>query len=54
MEVRGGAAVERATVAAFITVARFVALPTTKDAVVRSLTAYDSRGSVLTTISINP
>ncbi len=54
MELRAGPPVERATVAArFTTLARFVALPMPKDAVVRSLTAYDGGGNVLTTITIN-
>lgn len=55
MDVRGGTSVERATVAApFTTAARFVALPLPAGATIRSLTALDSGGNVLTTISINP
>ncbi|MGI8809881.1 MAG: hypothetical protein ACR2KK_18975 [Acidimicrobiales bacterium] len=55
MEVRGGSAVERATVAApFTTAARFVALPLPAGATIRSLTALDSGGKVLTTFVINP
>jgi hypothetical protein len=55
MELRGGASVERTTVAApFTTAARFVALPTPVNATIRSLHALDSGGKVLTTIGINP
>jgi hypothetical protein len=55
MELRGASAVERATVAApFTAAARFVALPTTSGAILRSLTAVDGRGDRLTTITVNP
>lgn len=55
MEVRDGATVERATVAApFTTAARFVALQRPAGATIRSLTALDSGGNVLTRITINP
>lgn len=55
MEVRDGATVERSTVAApFTTAARFVALQRPAGATIRSLTALDSGGNVLTRITINP
>ena len=55
MEIRDGATVERATVAApFTTAARFVALQRPAGATIRSLTALDSGGNVLTRITINP
>lgn len=54
MEVQDGATVERATVAApFTTAARFVALQRPAGATIRSLTALDSGGNVLTRITIN-
>jgi hypothetical protein len=55
VELRDGSVVERATVAApFTTAARFVALPLPSDSAVRSLTALDSGGTVLTRIVVNP
>ena len=55
MELRGAPTVERETVAASITTAvRFVALPLPAGAAIRSLVALDSRGAVVTTITVNP
>ena len=55
MEIGNGTVVERDTVSAsFTTTARFVALPLPAGARLRSLTALDSAGTVLTTIRINP
>jgi len=55
MEIGNGTVVERDTVSApFTTTARFVALPLPAGARLRSLTALDRAGTVLTTIRINP
>lgn len=55
MAVRGGTTVERTTVTApFTDSAGFVALPVPTGATIRSLTALDRSGVVLTTININP
>lgn len=55
VELRSAATIERATVAAsFTTAARFVAVPLPAPSTIRSLTALDGGGRVLTTITVSP